>query len=75
MTVADVAFVTDRELVAAPGPAAREYGPAVLGLHTLAESVNLCTLAIVRLKCTFRHVSSSFKTIGSALEPLSRGRT
>jgi len=52
-------FVADRELFAAPGATAGQYGAPVLGLHTAAETVGLRAMAIIRLKSTFRHFSSS----------------
>jgi len=54
--VADGLFVTYSQLVTAAGPAARQHGPAVLGLHALTKSVHFGALAIVRLKCPFRHI-------------------
>ena len=52
-------FVADRELFAAPGATAGQYGAPILGLHTAAETVGLRAMAIIRLKSTFRHFSSS----------------
>ncbi len=54
--VADGSFVAYGQLVAATSPAARQHGPAVLGLHALTKSVRFGALAIVRLKCPFRHI-------------------
>lgn len=56
--VADCAFVTDGELMAATGAAASENGAAILRSHSGAEAVLLRTLVIVRLKCSFRHAAS-----------------
>jgi hypothetical protein len=52
-------FVADRELLAAPGATAGQYGAPILGFHAAAETVGLGTMAVVRLKSTFRHFSSS----------------
>ena len=57
--VADGLLVAHGQFVAAAGPAARQHGPPVLGLHTLAKSVHLGALAIVRLKSPFRHICLS----------------
>lgn len=54
--VADGSLVAYGQLVTAAGPAARQHGPAVFALHPRAESVGLGTLAIVGLKCPFRHI-------------------
>lgn len=51
----------DRELLAAPRPAARQHRAAVLGLHAGAEPVSLRTVTIIRLKGAFRHCSSSIQ--------------
>ena len=56
--VANVPFVADGQLVAALGPTAGQYGASVFGLHALTEAVGLRPLPVVRLKCTFRHLSS-----------------
>ena len=50
---------TDGQLLAAPGPAAREYRASILGLHTGEEAMRFGAVAIIRLKSTFRHLSSS----------------
>jgi hypothetical protein len=52
-------FGADSEFLAAAGATAREYGPAVLGFHARPESVRLGAVAIIRLKGTFRHLSST----------------
>jgi hypothetical protein len=52
-------FGADSELLAATGAAAREYGPAILGFHARPEPVRFGAVAIVRLKGTFRHLSST----------------
>jgi hypothetical protein len=49
----------DRQFLTAPGPAAREYRAAILGLHTGAETMRFGTVTIIRLKSTFRHLVSS----------------
>ncbi len=49
---------TDRQLLAAAGAPPRQHGAAILGLHATAESMGLGPVAIVRLKCAFRHSSS-----------------
>jgi hypothetical protein len=54
--VADSSLVTYGQLVTAASPAARQHGPAVFGLHTLTKSVHFSALAIVGLKCPFRHI-------------------
>jgi len=56
LRVADGLLVAYGQLVAAAGPAARQHGPAVLGLHALTKSVHFGALAIIRLKSTFRHI-------------------
>ncbi len=56
LCVADHSLVADRELVTSFGATAGEYGPAVLRLHSFAEAVRLCTVAVIRLKRTFWHV-------------------
>jgi hypothetical protein len=47
------------QFLAATGAAAGENGAAVLGLHTGAKPVRFGAVAIIRLKGTFRHFSSS----------------
>ena len=54
--VADGSLVAHGQLVTAAGPAARQYGPPVFRLHAFAKSVRLGALAIVGLKCPFRHI-------------------
>ena len=49
----------DGQFLAATGAAAGENGAAVLGLHTGAKPVRFSAMAIIRLKSTFRHFSSS----------------
>jgi hypothetical protein len=49
------ALVTDREFVTAFGSPARQHGTAVSRFHANAESVRLCSLAVIRLKGTFWH--------------------
>ena len=49
---------TDRQLLAAAGAPPRQHGAAILGLHATAESMGLGPVAIIRLKCAFRHSSS-----------------
>jgi hypothetical protein len=44
--------------MAAARAAAAEHGAPVLGLHALTETVYFGALAIVRLKCAFRHLYS-----------------
>jgi len=56
--VADGAFVTDGQLMAATGAAASENGTTVLGFHAGAEAMLLRALVVVRLKCSFRHAAS-----------------
>jgi hypothetical protein len=52
-------FGADREFFAAPRAAAGQDGPAVLGFHAGSEPVRLGAMAIIRLKSTFRHFSST----------------
>jgi hypothetical protein len=52
-------FGADREFLAAPRAAAGKDGPAVLGFHSGHKPVRLGAVAVVRLKSTFRHFSSS----------------
>ena len=52
-------FGADSEFFAAPRAAAGKNGPAVLGFHSGHEPVRLGAVAVVRLKSTFRHFSSS----------------
>ncbi len=47
------------QFLAATSAAAGENGAAVLGLHTGAKPVRFGAMAIIRLKGTFRHFSSS----------------
>jgi hypothetical protein len=44
------------QLLAAPGPAARQDRATVLGLHAGEEAVSFGTVTIIRLKSTFRHL-------------------
>lgn len=55
MGVPDGSLVADRQLMAAPSATARQHGAAILRFHPGPESVSLRALAIIRLKCTFRH--------------------
>ena len=57
--VADGLLVTYGQLVTAAGPASRQHGSAVFGLHALTESVHFGALTIIRLKSTFRHICLS----------------
>ena len=50
---------TDGQFLTAPGPAARKYRTAILGLHTGEEAMRFGAVAIIRLKSTFRHLISS----------------
>ena len=52
-------FVADRELLTATGAPAGQYGAPILGFHAAEEPMGLSALAIIRLKSTFRHFSSS----------------
>ena len=52
-------FVANRELLAPGSPPARQHGTAILGFHAAAKAVRFGAMAVVRLKSTFRHVSSS----------------
>jgi hypothetical protein len=45
--------------MAAARAAAAEHGAPVLGFHALTETVYFGALAIVRLKCAFRHLIPS----------------
>ena len=62
MGIPDSSFVADRQFVAAASAAARQHGPAILRFHPGPESVSLRALAIIGLKCTFRHWLSSSRT-------------
>ncbi len=55
LRVANGGLVTDREFVAALGTPARKHSAAIRSLHTLAKSVGLRPVPIVRLKRTFWH--------------------
>jgi hypothetical protein len=68
MGVPDSSFVADRQFMSAPSAAARQHGAAILRFHPGPESMSLRALAIIGLKCTFRHGLSS-------LAPNSRIRT
>jgi hypothetical protein len=50
---------TYSELLASARTATGEHGAAILGLHAAPEAVSLRAVAIVRLKSTFGHFSSS----------------
>ena len=50
---------TYSELLAPARASAGEHGAAILGLHAAPESVRLRAVAIIRLKGTFGHFSSS----------------
>jgi hypothetical protein len=64
--VANGLFVTNRELVASACAAARQNGAAVLSTHPFAKSVGLGALAIIRLKCAFRHDCFRLASVGVA---------
>jgi hypothetical protein len=68
MGVPDSSFVADRQLMAALGAAARQHGAAILRVHPGPESVSLRALAIIRLKCTFRHGLSSLAHNSSCVD-------
>jgi hypothetical protein len=73
MGVPDSSFVADRQLMAAPSAAARQHGAAILRFHPGTESMSLRALAIIGLKCTFRHGLSSLarrRTCRSIFETL-----
>jgi hypothetical protein len=50
---------TNGQFLAATGATAGQYGATVLGFHTGHKPVRFSAVAIVRLKSTFRHFSSS----------------
>jgi len=52
-------FGADREFFAAARTPAGKNGPAVLGFHSGPEPVRFGAVTVVRLKSTFRHLSSS----------------
>jgi hypothetical protein len=52
---------------------AGQYGASVLGLHAFPEPVRFRALAIVGLKCTFRHLR--FLLFGSAFVVLGAKRS
>jgi hypothetical protein len=58
----DGSFVANRQLVAALRAAAGQHGAAIFRFHTGPESMFLRALAIIRLKCTFRHDLFSKRT-------------
>ena len=49
----------DGKFLSAARPAAREHRTPVLGLHAGQKAVRFGTMAIIRLKSTFRHLISS----------------
>lgn len=53
--VSNCALVADCKLVTAFGTAAGENSASILGLHAFPETMSFGSLAIVRLKGTFRH--------------------
>ena len=57
LCVTNHALVADGEFVAALGATAGEHGTTVLGFHALAEPVGFRPLAVIRLKCTFWHLT------------------
>ena len=65
MGVPDSPFVADREFMAAPCAAARQHGAAIFRFHARPEPMGLGALAIIRLKCTFRHWLSSLARAGA----------
>ena len=66
-------FVADRELLAPSGAPAGEHGAAILGFHAAAKAVRFGAMAVIRLKSTFRHFSSTtyYRTGGA---PIAGGR-
>jgi hypothetical protein len=50
---------TNGQFLAATGATTGENGAAILGLHTGAKPVRFSAMAVIRLKGTFRHFSSS----------------
>ena len=65
MGIPDSSFVADRQLMAAARATAREHGAAILRFHPRPESMGLGALAIIGLKCTFRHRLSSLARAGA----------
>jgi hypothetical protein len=59
---ANGSFITYRQLVTAPGAPACQHRPSIFALHAFAKTMGLRALAIIRLKCTFRHLVVSFQT-------------
>ncbi len=55
--VPDGSLVAHSQLVAAFGAAAGQHRAPVFTLHASSEPVSLGPLAIIGLKCTFRHCS------------------
>ena len=49
---------THGQLLTAPGPATSDHRASILGLHTGEEAMRFGAVAIIRLKSTFRHLSS-----------------
>ena len=60
------------QLLAALGSAARQDGPAILRPHADPEAVSLGPLAIVWLKCSFRHLGAPARVQRSSLVAPSR---
>jgi hypothetical protein len=52
-------FGADREFFAAPRAATGKNSPPVLGFHAGPEPMRLGAVAVIRLKSTFRHFSST----------------
>jgi len=50
---------TDSEFLPSASSAAGKDGTAILGFHAGAEAMGLRAVTIIRLKGTFRHLSSS----------------
>jgi hypothetical protein len=60
MRLADAGLIGHRELPTATGAAAGQHVTAVLGLHTLAETMRLGALPVIGLECSLWHFSESF---------------
>ncbi len=54
--IANVSFVTYRQLMTTASAAAGEHSASVLGFHARTEAMLLGALTIIRLKCTLRHL-------------------
>ncbi len=54
--VSDGSLIADRQLMTAAGATPGEHRASILGFHALTEPMRFRALAIIGLKCTFRHL-------------------